>query len=302
MARRAMNAGVVFVPDGIRAYSDGEEESIADALARAALQAVESEAALSTVTPKVITGPLEQGKGIQFIKLTEATDPNLAAAAQKLLERILVGIDIPKDVVKGLAEVKFANAIVIDDDLYRAHIEPLVLLIVDALTETYLRPLLVKSFTDPADKKIAERIVMWADTSAIVTRPDKSQAANEGYDKMLLSAEAWRRARGFSETDAPDPDELVIRMAMEKAAIPPEMASVMLHAINPKFFDKAAEDNAEESGIPDDVSALLAPGPGEAPQEPAAAERSRTPMESAQGPLQGGEVTPNGNLPPVPAR
>jgi hypothetical protein len=303
MARRAMNAGLVFIPNGITAFSsEDKEDSIADSIAASALQAVESEAALSTVTPKVLTGPPELGNFIKWIELTKAVDPNLAAAAQKLLERILVGIDIPKDVVKGLAEVKFANAIVIDDDLYRAHIEPLVLLIVDALTEVYLQPLLLKGLSDEADQKIAKRMVMWADTSSIVTRPDKSQAANEGYDKMLLSATAWRQSRGFSETDAPKPDELIRRLAIEKASIPPEMATVMLHSIDPEFFDTAAAANAEESGIPNDVSALLDEQPGEAPQEPAAADRTRTPMESAQGPLQGGEITPGGNLPPVPAR
>ena len=291
MARRAMNAGVVFVPDGITAYSsDGKQESVADAIAYSALQAVESEAALSTVTPKTLTGPLELGGGIKFIPLTQATDPNLATAAQKLLERILIGIDIPKDVVKGLADVKFANAIVIDDDLYRAHIEPLVLLIVDTLTEVYLRPLLIKGLDEPS-KKIAERVVMWADTSSIVTRPDRSQAANEGHDKKLISGEAWRRSRGFSETDAPDEDELLIRLAIERAPIPPEIASVLLTAINPGFFEKATAENAQEAGIPGDVGELLQGQSNPAPTEPSA-------MERAGGPVEGGPVTPGGNMPP----
>jgi hypothetical protein len=289
MARRAMNAGVVFVPQGITAYSDNPDETVADALAQSALQAVESEAALSTVTPKVLTGPPELGKEIRFIPLTQPTDPNLAAAAQKLLERILQGVDIPKDVVKGLADVKFANAIVIDDDLYRAHIEPLILLIVDTLTAVYLRPQLMKGLSE-ADAKIADRIVCWADTSSIVTRPDKSQAANEGFDKHLLSGDAWRRARGFSETDAPDPEELVVRVAVDRAPISPEMATVMIQAINPDFFDKAAKEGAQESGIPSDISGLLEGAEG-APTEPSA-------MERAGGPLQGGEITPGGNLPP----
>jgi hypothetical protein len=294
MARRAMNAGLVFIPNGITAFSSEGDVSIADAIAESALQAVESEAALSTVTPKVLTGPIELGGGIKFIRLTEATDPNISAAAQKLLERILIGIDIPKDVVKGLADVKFANAIVIDDDLYRAHIEPLILLTVDTLTSVYLRPLLLKGLSE-AQRKIADRIVMWADTSSIVTRPDKSQAANEGWDRHIISAEAWRRARGFSETDAPDPEEIVQRVAIERAPIPPEMGGVMVTSINPDFFEKAAQQGAQESGIPADITELLGQPPGGAvPQEPSA-------MERAGGPLEGGPVTPGGNLPPRPA-
>jgi hypothetical protein len=294
MARRAMNAGLVFIPNGITAYAPSEsEETVADAIAASALQAVESESALSTVTPKVVTGPAELGKEIRFIPLTAATDANLAAAAQKLMERILIGIDIPKDVVKGLADVKFANAIVIDDDLYRAHIEPLILLIVDTLTAVYLRPQLLKGLS-AAETAIADRVVMWADTSTIVTRPDKSQAANEGWDRHLLSGEAWRRARGFSDTDAPDEEEVVRRVAVERAPVSPEMASVMLTSLAPSFFEQAAKANAEQSGIPPDVSELLTPpGPGPAPVEPSA-------MERGGGPLEGGPVTPGGNLPPTP--
>ncbi len=298
MARRSMNAGLVFLPDGITAYAAADDETIADAIAASALQAVESEAALSTVTPRVVTGPAELGDKIKRIPLTDAVDPNVSAAAQRLLERILQGVDIPKDVVKGLADVKFANAIVIDDNLYRAHIEPLILLIVDTLTSVYLRPLLLKDVS-PAERGIADRIVLWADTSSIVTRPDKSQAANEGFDKHLLSGEAWRRARGFSETDAPSPEELVRRMAVERAPIPPEIASVMLTTVDPEFFAKQAEENAGEAGIPEDVQSFLDQGGSPPPREPSASERAGSTMEQAGGPLNGGEISPGGNLPPA---
>ena len=63
-------------------------------------------------------------------------------------------------------------------------------------------------------------------------------------------------SRGFSETDAPDPEEIVRRVAIERAPIPPEMASVMLQSLNPEFFDQAAKAGAEEAGIPDDVRSL----------------------------------------------
>ena len=124
-----------------------------------------------------------------------------------------------------------------------------------------------------------------------MTRPDKSQAANEGWDRKLLSGEAWRRSCGFSETDAPDPEEMVQRVAIERAPISPEMGTVMIQSLNPDFFDQAAKAGAEESGIPNDISSLLSPAEGEPPQEPSAMERSG-------GPLEGGEVTPGGNPPP----
>ena len=62
-------------------------------------------------------------------------------------------------------------------------------------------------------------------------------------------------SRGFSETDAPDDEEMVRRVAIERAPISPEMGTVMIQALNPDFFDQAAKAGAEESGIPDDISA-----------------------------------------------
>lgn len=290
-ARRAMNAGLVFIPDGLSAYSaSAEGQTLSDAIAETALSAVESEGAVSTVTPRVITGPAELGQYIQHIPLTLPVDEKMAVAAQRLLERIMQGLDIPKEVVKGVADVKYANAIVVDDNLYRMTVEPLVLLIVDCLTSAYMRPLLSKEARTEGEKQFADKVVIWADTSAIVTRPDKSQAADTGYSNHILSAEAWRRTRGFVETDAPDDDELLTRIALEKAAVPPEMATALLERINPQFWADQKEAGAAESGIPEDISELLS---GEAP--PAPPEPGGPPMETEA--LEGGELSPGGNLP-----
>ena len=105
--------------------------------------------------------------------------------ADAALDRMLQGIDLPKDIVTGLADVKYANGLVITDDVYRAHIEPLVLMLVDSLTSVYLRPKLEAAGVPP---QLIERIVFWYDPSAIVTRPDRSQAANEGYADYLLTS------------------------------------------------------------------------------------------------------------------
>ena len=290
-ARRAMNAGLVFIPDGLTAYSASTTgQTLADAVAETALSAVESEGAVSTVTPRVITGPAELGQYIKHIPLTQPVDEKMASAAQRLLERIMQGLDIPKEVVKGVADVKYANAIVVDDNLYRMTIEPLVLLIVDCLTSAYMRPLLFKEARTEGEKHFAEQVVIWSDTSAIVTRPDKSQAADTGYSNHVLSAEAWRRTRGFVETDAPDDDELLTRLAIEKVTIPPEMSTALIERINPEFWQAQKEVGSAEAGIPSDISQLLSGEAGPAPVEP-----TGPPIETEA--RAGGEITPGGNLP-----
>lgn len=303
MTRSRMNAGIVFIPDGLTTGRDDENpESIEEAIIAAAISPLEEESAATSVVPLVVTGPAALGKELKKIDLGRPVDEQMVQLAEATLDRILQGIDIPKSAVQGLADVKYANAIVIDDNLYRAHIEPLALMIVDALTQVYLRPVLRKNFPNLAntDPSVIDRMVVWFDPSDIVTRPDRSQAANEGYDRNILSAEAWRSSRGFNDHDAPDAKELLIKMAMERTQIPPDMAALLIESILPEFFQAAREEGQEEAGVPDDISSLLEGGQGmdELGQmfqsEPAPA---GLPAPSDEA-MSGGELSQGGNLPP----
>ena len=69
-----MNAGLVFIPDGISAFAtEVEGETIAESIARSALDSVERETAQATVTPKVIQGPPELGDKIKRISLSDSS-------------------------------------------------------------------------------------------------------------------------------------------------------------------------------------------------------------------------------------
>jgi hypothetical protein len=303
MTRSRMNAGVIFIPDGLSAgVDDDNPQSVEEALIAAAISPLEEESAATSVVPLVVTGPAALGKELKKIDLGRPVDEQMVQLAEATLDRILQGIDVPKSVVQGLADVKFSNAIVIDDNLYRAHIEPLALMIVDALTTVYLRPALKKQFPEEVakDSTILNRMLVWFDPSAIVTRPDKSTAANEGYDRNILSEQAWRVARGFNEYDAPTDDELLKKMAMTRTQIPPDIAAALIERLAPDFFAALRGEGQEEAGIPDDISSLLEGGEGmnelgemfKSESNPAGG------LSPNQEAMQGGEVIPGGNLPP----
>lgn len=302
MTRSRMNAGIIFVPDGLAAgVDDDNPQSVDEAIIKAAISPLEEESAATSVVPLVVTGPAALGKELKKIDLGRTVDEQMIQLADSTLDRILQGIDVPKTVVQGLSDVKFSNAVIIDDNLYKAHIEPLALLIVDALTQVYLRPALRKQFPEQTEStSILNRMIIWFDPSEIVTRPDKSTAANEGYDRNILSGKAWRVARGFSEYDKPSDDELLTKMALERTQIPPDIAAALIERISPEFFASLREEGQEEAGIPDDVSSLLEGGEGldelgemfKSETKPAG---GRTPVDEA---MSGGDVQPGGNLPP----
>ena len=295
-ARSRLNAGALYLPDGLSVaaspdpdypYDDENDlnpgmtaeeaaDEFEDQLMDAMTTPIRDEDSASAVVPLIIRGPAELGDKIKQFKFERSFDPALAERSDKVLERILQGLDVPKDIITGMANVKYSNAAQIDESLYKAHIEPLMLLISDALTVVYLRPALIAAGFPEED---VARITIWFDPSQVTTRNDRAADADSGFDKMAVSFETWRRAHGFSVTDAPDANELAIRMLVEKGTLSPELTQAMIGAIAPEVMKSVREAQQAESSapVPPEIQQILdnATPVAPAPTEPT------TPKEGA---------------------
>jgi hypothetical protein len=187
-----------------------------------------------------------------------SSDEWLVNRSERALERILQGIDVPKEIVTGLAQVKYSNAIQITDDLYKANIEPLALVLADSLTAVYLRPVLLARGFDEAD---VDRVTIWYDPSEIVTRPNAAEDATQGFDRYLLSPSAWRRENGFGENDAPTEADLALMLLFSKGQLPEDVTASLLTLALPKVLGEEREKAVDNSVVPFPKSArdLLAP-------------------------------------------
>ena len=246
---------------------------------------IRDEDSASAVVPLIIRGPAELGDKIKQFKFERSFDASLVERADRVLERILQGLDVPKDVVTGLANVKYSNALQIDESLYKAHIEPLMLLISDALTVVYLRPYLLANGFSESD---VERVCVWYDPSQVATRNDRAADADSGFDRMAISMDTWRRAHGFTEADAPNSTEVALRLLIEKGVITPELTESMLSAVAPDVMKatRMASQAANVAPIPPEVERLLKGPQDAAPTEEVPAESS--PAEASPTP----ETTP----------
>ena len=297
-ARSRLNAGALYLPDGLSVagspdpdypYDEDSDlnsgftpeeaaDEFEDQLMDAMTTPIRDEDSASAVVPLIIRGPAELGDKIKQFKFERSFDPALAQRADRVLERILQGLDVPKDVVTGLANVKYSNALQIDESLYKAHIEPLMLLISDALTVVYLRPYLLASGFDPA---VVERVCVWYDPSQVATRNDRAADADAGFDRMAVSMDTWRRAHGFTEGDAPNPTELALRLLVEKGSITPELTEAMLGAVAPEIIKAARMSSQAESiaPIPPELERLL-----KGPQQPTEETPTETPVAEEEAP------------------
>lgn len=287
-ARSRLNAGALYLPDGLSVAAspdpdypydeDGnyneqfnpEEaaDEFEDQLIDAMTTPIKDEDSASAVVPLIIRGPAELGDRIKQFKFERSFDPALAQRADRVLERIMQGLDVPKDVVTGLANVKYSNALQIDEALYKAHIEPLMLLIVDALTVMYLRPYLI---ANGYPEEEVRKLCIWYDPSQVATRNDRAADADAGFDKLAVSYNAWRRAHGFSEADAPDPKEFALRLVLQKGMVTPELTEAMLQAVAPEVMGQIREQSMQESGapIPPEIDQILQEATGAPTASPA---------------------------------
>jgi len=299
-ARSRLNAGALYLPDGLSVAAGGDpdypydsedgigtgftpeeaEDEFEEQLIDAMTTPIRDEESASAVVPLIIRGPAELGDKIKQFKFERSFDPALAERSDRVLERILQGLDVPKDVVTGLANVKYSNALQIDEALYKAHIEPMMLLICDAITVVYLRPYLLANGYSQSE---VDRIVVWYDPSAVSTRNDRAADADAGYDRMAVSPDTWRRAHGFSDQDAPTPTELALRMLTEKGVITPELTEAMLNAIAPDVMNavREAQQASSVAPLPPDVETILQQATGATPAPESAEPTPETPETPA---------------------
>jgi hypothetical protein len=280
-ARSRLNAGVFFVPDelsvsydtptdspsadsDIEDYTEEEDQELEDALIDLFSTPVSDETSIYSLIPVILRGPSDLGEKLKHITFERAFDTEMSDRADRALERILQGLDMPKEMITGLANIKYSNAVQINESFYTGHIEPLVLMLCDVFKTVYLEPALLAAGVDPEE---IDKIVIWYDPSGIVTAPDKSSAANVGFDKYALSLDAWRRANGFTEDDKPSREEIIERIAITRGSLSPELTDTIFREMFPDMMNKVRENTIanQEAPIPDSVERLLNPDVDQAP-------------------------------------
>lgn len=260
-----LNAGILLIPDelsnltqpdgsaddtgldvdNIAELSNDETDSFEEELERAMMQPIADESSASAVVPLIVRGPKDDLSAIRHIQISRAFDAMHAKRADKVLDRILAGLDLPKDMVSGIADAKYSNASAIEESLLKSHIEPMILQIVDALTIVFLRPVLTSlGFTDEQ----IDNVVVWYDPSAITTKPSKADAAGIGFEKRAISAKAWRRANGFHEGDAPTDLEIAQRLAVERGLLSEPVTEALLRTLIPSLLQQVQQEQIEQGG------------------------------------------------------
>ena len=157
----------------------------------------------ASLVPITVTAPGDQIGNARHITFWSPLDENLPAHLDQEIRRLALGLDMPPEVLLGMADVNHWSAWQADESSIKAHTEPLLKVVTHAITVGYLRPVLeAQKVENPTAFSIA------ADTSHMRRRPNRSKEAAELYDRGELTGEALRRENGFEETDAPNDEQV----------------------------------------------------------------------------------------------
>lgn len=268
--RSRLNAGLLLVPDDLSSslpddgetydsaddpdvlapYSEAETDSLEDDLINQFVEPATDDGSPASVSPLIIRGPSESLKNISHLNVNRDFDAHQLELYNSALNRILTGIDIPKDIVTGLADVKYANGVNVEDTLYTNHLEPMIMFLCDGLTSSFLKPVL-RSWGHTEEE--LRSVALWFDASSITTKPDRTAAANFGLQNNILSAKAWRRTNGFQESDAPTPEELLKKSVLTTPPTEGIQSAILSEAV-PDYA--AAAQSAYEEASPDTPSGI----------------------------------------------
>ena len=222
---RLAGAGILVVPSEAEFPKEDPEaddaEELLSALVKQASTAIKDRSSAAAVVPMLLRIPGEFADKVQHITTSTPFDDRVLDLRENALRRIALGLDVPPEIVLGMGDVNHWSAWQISESALSLHVEPLAEVIIGAITENYLRPLVEEAGEQ-------EDAIVWMDTSDLRTRPDRSADSITLYDRQELAGHAMRRETGFNEADAPSDDERKEMMAWKLALASPQLAPFLL--------------------------------------------------------------------------
>lgn len=208
---RLSGAGMLLIASEftLPAPADGQERkgSTADqfqkALTDAIMESIGDQTSASARSPLVVTIPGDRIDQVKHVTFATPMDERVKELRDEAIRRLALGMDLPPEIMTGMADTNHWTAWNVDESAIKAHAEPLLDLITDSLTTGLIWPVLEAAKVDGVEEYAVD-----SDTSEMRLRPDRSREAFELYDRGVIDAKALRREVGFDELDAPTDEEV----------------------------------------------------------------------------------------------
>jgi hypothetical protein len=202
---------------------------------------------------------------IKHLTFFTPADQYIIQQRAQAIERLATTVNISKERITGLGEVNHWGAWEIKDDEVSQHVIPPVELVCQALTKTYLRPMLAaagESLRTDND----EEIIAWYDAGELTQKPDLSENAEKAWVNGQISPTAYMRHLGFEESDMPTNSEL-IQIILLRQALSPGADPQYLEELTGKAVEIQAQGQGALPPGSDQGTQAIEPGSDGATQE-----------------------------------
>lgn len=206
---RLASAGILILPHEITdAPSNGMGEDaeldpvLADLIDTAAT-AINDEDSAAAAVPIVVRVDGEHADKVQHLNIVDARVAYPETEREMhVIRRIAQGLNLPPEVLLGMADANHWSAWQIDEATWTQHIEPMAATLCANLTAAMVVPVAGPDFR------------VWYDDADLVVKPDRTGDAKELHDRLAISDEALRAAGGWTEEDAPEDEERTRRIGV----------------------------------------------------------------------------------------
>lgn len=232
------------------------EDSFVDTLIDAMTTPLADRGSAAAVVPLVVKVPGDLVDKMKHLTFATPFDDRVQDLLQQAIKRLALGLDIPPEVLLGVAGVNHWSAWQVAEEAITLHIEPMSEMVVNALTIGFLHPALEAEGYDPSE------VTIWYDTAALRTKPDKTKSAIEAYDRIEISGASLLRELGMNPEDIPSYDEKRERLLLKVASGAPTLAPAMLAELG-------YLSDAGVSDIAADVEVISTAEEGDTTEQPA---------------------------------
>lgn len=204
---------------------EADEDPFMDALTAALTDPITDPTSAASVMPMLIRGPAEfLGPDVlRRIDFARDTGAGIEERISARIARIARGLNLPVEKVMGLVGTTFANAAQVDEDEFNDYLQPSAEITVHGLTAAFL---VHQMAANPAiGPEWASQMFVWYDPTTLMASPDLAANADAALAAMAIGTEAYRRAKGWSEADAPDPVDLLAWVALRRGQLSPQMTA-----------------------------------------------------------------------------
>lgn len=202
---------ISFGADEAGVDDDPEENEFLSDLIDHIVGAIENAGTAEAAAPFLAEGAAEFLRELEWIRMhdpqTDYLEKELRAEA---VTRLSIGLDMPPEILKGLADANHWGARQIMHDTWRSHGAPVADQFCDDLSEAYLRPALQE-----AEYPDWEQVVVAYDDADVVVSPDRTEDADRAYDRGQVNDEGYLKLKGIDAAYAAKEEDKRLYLAVK---------------------------------------------------------------------------------------